>query len=130
MRSATKIKKWIQKHFSDQTLAEVYALNQDGGMIYENPSCCLLSVTEGIQKRSFNTYERVLYTVTGAGKAETAYLILGVPGLLAPFGAAAYRRWRLGHILKSEMKRRDRIRMRERLALCAQDEPATATPSK
>jgi hypothetical protein len=122
------IRRWISERFSDERLAEVYAFNQDGKMMYESPCCCLLGVTgaenlheagSGCDKRH---YIRIRETVPIGMATELAYNFLGN---IAPhwmqFGDPLRRR-RLSAILRAQM----RIRAQERRARQRQPEPALA----
>jgi hypothetical protein len=60
------IRSWIQTHFSDQRLAEVYAFNRDGKMKYEDPCGCLLGVTLAKQLHNCPEYGPCIETVLPA----------------------------------------------------------------
>jgi len=112
------IQNWIRAYFSDQKLAEVYAFNEDRKMRFQHPCACILGVTFCInlhddvrgcmqQPREHWNHYIDATSLPGAAEVERAYLSLG----LVSFDWIA--RLRMRWILRSEMKRRERLRQVE-----------------
>jgi hypothetical protein len=82
------IREWIRTHFSDEKLASVAALNEDGKMGFRTPCGCLLGVTYSDplhvghdcnheHYRRARRQDLALLSPSGMGPAEKAYLFLG-----------------------------------------------------
>jgi hypothetical protein len=115
MSAKRTIRAWIQAHFSDEKLAEVYAFNADCKMSLEDPCGCLLGVTlpttlhqDYIVCGKFcpdrNSHYATAKKLPSGRAVEYAYYCLGF-GLFP-----SLRRYRLARILRAEIKRRDRER--------------------
>lgn len=112
------IRRFIQMHWSDQKLAEVYAFNRDGKMRYDDACGCIRGVTlsdtlHTEEDKPCCPSDHYVDTVhmEGAREAERGYLRLH-RFTWAPdqpeFEGLAQRR--LSAILRAEMRRRERAR--------------------
>jgi len=107
------IRAFIQTHWSDQKLHDVYAFNADGKMRFGSTCCCLMGVTlttphirECPQPIVPNHYFRA-QLLPGGHEAENGYRLFG---FFKTFGCSsdALRRVRLSALLRAEIRRRAR----------------------
>jgi len=127
-KSKQVIREWVRAYFSDQKLASVAAFNADGKMSFRDPCGCLLGVTysdslhvgHNCQHEHYYLARRqdwaqtgrlaVLFSSSGMGKAEKAYLFLGFTATFNDcFGDDEVRRRRFAALLRAEMHRRARL---------------------
>jgi hypothetical protein len=120
------IREWIRTHFSDEKLASVAALNEDGKMGFRTPCGCLLGVTYSDplhvghdcnheHYRRARRQDLALLSPSGMGPAEKAYLFLGFTAVFRNcFGDDEVRRRRFSALLRAEMHRRKKREWGER----------------
>jgi hypothetical protein len=112
------IRAFIQAHWSDEKLAEVYVFNQDGKMDLHNACSCVLGVTLAAtlhHKQCGPLLSDMHYSVAkflpGAREAEMGYAKIRsccVEGRTADEWPGIAQR-RLSAIFRSEMRRRRRV---------------------
>jgi len=116
------IRAFIQKHWDDQRLHDVYAFNADGKMRFASSCCCLMGVTlaETLHSNCQCIYNRLLdahyfkaQRLPGGLAAEEGYRVLGY--YLYTRGSTPriqvsdeLRRLRLSALLRAEIRRRVR----------------------
>jgi hypothetical protein len=114
------IRKFIQQHWSDQKLVEVYAFNADGKMTFDHCCDCIRGVTlaDTLHCSSKDCdslgilpdhYIKAGF-LEGAGETESAYRKLGYVNLRItyPSGNDSLRQRRLSAILRAEIRLRSR----------------------
>src|SRR4051794_22604747 len=125
------IREWIRTHFSDEKLASVAAFNEDGKMGFRNPCGCLLGVTYSDplhlghdcnheHYRRARRQDLALFSPSGLGKAEKAYLLLGVTAACSNgLGGDEGRRRGFSALLRAERRRRRNLELCERAVECS-----------
>jgi hypothetical protein len=123
------IREWVRTNFSDEKLACVAAFNADGKMSFRNPCSCLMGVTysnrlhtadEACNREHYRTACRhdlahsgrfaALFSSTRMGKAEKAYIVLGLEAKFhSCFGDDQLRARRFAALLRAEMRRRAKL---------------------
>jgi hypothetical protein len=121
--SRKAIRAYIQNHWDDQRLHDVYAFNADGKMRFASSCCCLMGVTktEALHEKSCNDhFEKQLDShyylaqrLPGGVAAEEAYRTFGyyftkVGKTLVVHTSDELRRVRLSALLRAEIRRRAR----------------------
>ena len=127
-KSKQAVREWVRARFSDQQLASVAALNEDGKMGFRNPCGCLLGVTysdplhaghncNGEHYQLARQQDRrqagrlgALLSSSEMGQAEKAYLFLGFTVAFRNcFGNDEVRQRRFSALLRAEMHHRARL---------------------
>ncbi len=120
------IRNWIRTKFSDQKLAEVYAWNRDGHMIFHDRCACILGVTDSATlHHALDKYGKPtpckgehyikLHRQDDALDVEIAYQMMGWINFEPQTKGLENTRRRniMSAILRAEMRRRDKEKQHE-----------------